>query len=73
MAPRRPNRQLYAPPRSIRVSDEVWDKTKRRARYEGTTPSYVVNMFLEGYASGLIDLPKVQVTYSQARPAEDAS
>ena len=71
MASRKPNKQLYSPPRSIRVSDEIWEKAKRRAKYENTTPSYVVNVFLEGYANGLINLPQTQVVYPTAIAASE--
>lgn len=67
---RRPSTQLYAPPRSIRVPDKVWNAAKRRAKSEGTTPSYVVNMFLEGYANGMLNLPRVQVVYPAAEQAD---
>lgn len=57
------------PVRSVRVSDSVWAAAQRRAAYEGTTMSVVMLMFVEGYAQGLIDPPKVQVVYTPPRPA----
>jgi hypothetical protein len=47
------------------VSNEVWEKAKRRATYEGVTISHVLALIAEGYAAGLLDLPRVQVTYTQ--------
>ena len=63
---RRPNGSRENPVRSVRVSDETWDKAKRRADYDGVTISHVVAMIIEGYAQGLVDLPRVQVVYSPA-------
>lgn len=51
------------PARSVRISDEVWDSARNRAAYENVTVSHVIFVLLEGYAKGLLNLPKVQVTY----------
>lgn len=60
----RPRRAKGATPaRSLRVSDETWDTARRRAEYEGHTVSSAAALLLEGYAKGLINLPKVQVVY----------
>lgn len=64
---RRPNGSAPNPVRSIRVSDEVWDAANRRAHYEGVTISTVVIEIIQGYASGMLDLPRVQAVYSQPR------
>jgi hypothetical protein len=53
------------PARSVRVSDDAWDKARSRAEYEGVTVSHVAAVLIEGYAKGLINLPKVQVVYEQ--------
>ena len=55
------------PARSVRISDEVWEKSRNRAAYEGVTVSHVIFSLLEGYSKGLLDLPKVQVKYQQAK------
>lgn len=51
-------------PRSVRISDEVWEKARTRSRYDGVTISYVMYTLLEGYGKGLLNLPKVTMTYS---------
>jgi hypothetical protein len=57
------------PARSVRVSDDDWDKARSRAEYEGVTVSHVAAMLIQGYARGLINLPKVQVIYEQPSEA----
>lgn len=37
-------------PRSIKVSDELWEKAKKRADEKGETVSEAVRKFLERYA-----------------------
>lgn len=63
-----------APVRSIRVDDELWERARLRAAHENVTMSKVVYSLVEGYAKGMIDLPRVQIVYSQrpvaALPAE---
>lgn len=61
--PRRP--QGAMPARSIRVSDEAWNKARARAEYEGVTVSHVAAMLIEGYSKGLLNPPQVTVTYQQ--------
>lgn len=63
--PRRAKGQT--PARSVRISDEVWDRARNRAAYEGTTVSHVIASLLEGYSKGLLNLPKVQVVYGQPK------
>jgi len=54
------------PVRSVRISDEVWNKAYARAKREGIdTMSYVIALLVESYAKGLIDLPRVQLVYSK--------
>jgi hypothetical protein len=55
------------PARSVRVGDEVWERSRSRAEYEGVTISHVINSLLEGYSKGLLDLPKVKVVYQQPK------
>lgn len=65
---RRPNGAPEAPVRSVRVGNELWEKARRRADYEGLTMSGVLYAMVEGYAAGLLDMPKTQVVYVQPRP-----
>ncbi len=67
---RRPAGSDNNPVRSVRVSDELWERAKRRAAYDGVTMSHVLLMIVEGYANGLLNLPKVQVIYAAPTPAE---
>jgi hypothetical protein len=55
------------PARSVRVADEPWDRARRRANYEGVTMSNMVAQLVDGYGKGLIDLPKVQISYTPTR------
>lgn len=64
---RRPTGSPHAPVRTVRVEDDLWNKAKRRAAYDGVTISSVLYALVEGYAKGLLDMPKVQVIYSQPR------
>jgi hypothetical protein len=63
---RRPAGSTHLPPRSIRASDAVWEKAKRRAQTEELSVSGAVQIFLEAYGAGLINLPKRELRY--ARP-----
>lgn len=67
MGGRRPNGSRTLPVRSLRCSDEVWDAARRRAAYEGVTISHVLNLMVEGYAQGLLDMPRVRVMYQPPR------
>lgn len=64
--PRRPEGTTADPVRSVRCSDEVWDRAKRRAEHEGVTLSYVVQTMLDGYGRGLVNLPKVVLRYDRS-------
>lgn len=66
--PRRPKGAM--PARSVRISDEVWDRARNRAAYEGVTVSHVIFSLLEGYSKGLLNLPQVQVKYQQPAAGE---
>lgn len=50
---------------SVRAVDETWAKAKRRAESEGFTINHVLNEILDGYARGLINLPKIVKQYSR--------
>lgn len=60
---RRPNGSRPIPVRSVRVTDDVWEKARYRANMEGVTMSYVVQVIMEGYASGMLDLPRMVMQY----------
>lgn len=64
---RRPNGSKEMPVRSVRVPEEAWEKARRRANYEGLTMSNVIAQIVDGYAAGLLDLPKHVITYQPAR------
>lgn len=49
---------------SVRTKDELWSAAKRRADAEGITMNSVIEEILEGYARGLLNLPKVTKTYA---------
>ena len=49
---------------SVRAEDELWAKAKRRAESQGYTINHVINEILEGYARGLINMPKVVKQYA---------
>lgn len=69
---RRPNGSTPHPSRSVRVSDETWNRARRRASFDRVTISHVAAQLIEGYAAGLIDLPKVTKTYVPTRQEESA-
>ena len=50
---------------SVRVHDDIWAKARRRAQTEGTTINGVVEEIIEGYAAGLVNLPRITKTYTQ--------
>jgi hypothetical protein len=55
------------PVRSVRISDELWEAARRRATYDGVTMSHVLVTFVEGYSKGLIDMPRISVSFADAR------
>lgn len=69
MRGKRPTGARPDPVRSVRVSEAVWDAARRRATYEGVTMSHVMLTFVEGYARGLVDMPRVTVQYSPPKQA----
>lgn len=50
-------------PHSFRCDGQTWRKGCERAESEGVNMSHVINEFLEGYATGKLNLPKVVKTY----------
>lgn len=61
-----PNRK-YATSRSVRISDPVWEKARRRAALDGYKMSAVIQLLVEAYANGLIDTPKIQLAYKRKK------
>lgn len=59
----KPRGGKYAPTHSVRVEDEIWEAASERAAREGYTMSNVLHMFIEGYATGKIAAPRVQLVY----------
>lgn len=55
----------YAPVRSVRVADPLWNKAVRRAEGEGLTMSDVLHRFTEGYANGMVNVPRMQMVYDK--------
>lgn len=49
---------------SVRTTDELWEMAKQRAAKDGVSLNHVVNEILEGYAKGVLDLPRVKITKS---------
>lgn len=62
----------YDPVRSARIDNVTWNKAKRRASYEGVTMSHVMFTLVEGYANGMIDMPRVQKIYQRPKVEENA-
>lgn len=63
--PRSPEGRVSDPVRSVRVSEMVWDRAKRRADHEGVTLSYALQLFLDGYGRGQMNLPRVVMQYDR--------
>lgn len=50
-------------PHSVRVQDDHWNKAKQRAAGDGLAMNSVIAELVEGYARGMINLPKVTKQY----------
>ena len=50
-------------PHSVRVQDDHWNKAKVRAAGDGLAMNSVIAELVEGYARGMINLPKVTKQY----------
>lgn len=62
------NRQTGgSPTRTSRISDPVWTKAQKRASKDGVSMSQLMNMLVEGYSEGKIDLPRVELVYGDRR------
>lgn len=49
---------------SVRTRNDLWAAAKRRAEAEGTTLNEAINELLEGYARGMIKLPRIVKQYA---------
>lgn len=49
---------------SVRTERTLWAKARARATREGYKMNTVINELLEGYARGVIHMPKVQKQYN---------
>ena len=67
--PEKHGRSAYDPVRSVRISDEVWNAAKRRAVAEGLTMSQVIVRLVDGFAQGLIPMPRM--VYEDSSPANE--
>lgn len=54
-------------PHSFRCADTIWVKAQERAKQEGVPMNYVIEQFINGYAHGMLDLPKVKLQYTQSK------
>lgn len=53
---------------SVRAPSDLWYRGKRRAEIEGVNMNQAINLLVEGYADGYIDLPEVVKRYTPTRP-----
>lgn len=60
----------YATSRSVRINDKVWEKARRRASLQGLKMSAVIQLLVEGYANGLLELPRIQMTAPPRKEAD---
>lgn len=58
-------------PRSIRITDEIWDPAVERAEAEGHSMISVITELVEGYGRGKISLPQIVKVYP-GESVEDA-
>lgn len=49
--------------RSVRAPIEVWESASARAESEGVTMNHALGELLEGYARGMISLPRIVKQY----------
>lgn len=54
----------YAPVRSVRVDNATWEMAAKRAEKDGLTMSTVMLRFIEGYATGHLAAPRMEMVYS---------
>lgn len=65
--PQQPSAAGRSAVHGIRVVDPVWAAAKRRATADDVTLNYATSLLLEGYAKGLIDLPRIVKQYKPSR------
>lgn len=54
-------------PHSVRTTESLWLSAKRRADSEGVTMGYMITELMEGYARGLMTLPKTKAGKTTAK------
>lgn len=52
---------------SIRTEDDVWERARTRATGAGTNMNRVLEAIMIGYANELMDLPRVEKTWTPTR------
>jgi len=57
------------PGHSVRTPDTLWSAAKRAAGQDGLTMNDVIERILDGYARGLMDLPKLTKTFVATKKA----
>lgn len=65
--PRRPRGTASDPPRSVRVSDKVWNRAKAKAKAQGYTSSFVIQTLLDAYGQGEIEMPRLVIDFGGAQ------
>jgi hypothetical protein len=60
---RRPAGAGSATPTSFRLNGEHLEKAKRRAKADGITMTAALDLFLEAYGAGILNLPRRELTY----------
>lgn len=56
----------YAPSRSVRIDDDVWEQAKVRAAKDGLKLSGAIQLLVEGYARGIVPLPRVRLAPAES-------
>jgi len=51
--------------RSIRATNQLWDLAKKKASVKSLAMNQVVNLIIEGYGNGSINLPRVVKSYTK--------
>lgn len=55
---------------SVRSDKAMWAKARTRATREGYNMNHVINTLLEGYANGVIHMPKVVKQFAVTPPSQ---
>jgi hypothetical protein len=63
--------EKYDPVRSVRIPDDLWEMAKTRAKRDGVDMSKMMYLFIQCYATGIIDLPVITITVTDSKPSLD--